>query len=109
MIILVLFIISLFGINQQALSQASGQTAPGLVRIDSRSAYQLPPGQWYIDGNIMEGHEADSQNNWQSLVELEGEVTMEQARVNQPREVAPVWTQPASEIIDPIDRKSTRL
>lgn len=73
-----------------------------LVRIDSRSAYDLPPGRWYISGNIMEGQGTQAQSNWQSLVELDGEVTMDQARVNQPLDVAPVPTQPAREIVDPI-------
>ncbi|MDT0677582.1 pectate lyase family protein [Autumnicola musiva] len=73
-----------------------------LVRIDDRSGYGLPAGRWYVSGNVLETRK--SNDNWKDLVKAEGDMNPNEYKLEEPIEVAPVWTQPAKEIVAPILR-----
>jgi len=53
------------------------------------------PGKWYVAGNIVEGHPDVTADNWKGMKLLEGDGTIEMARVNSPFKGWPIRQQTA--------------
>ncbi len=85
---------------------AKGSMVNTIVRIDQRSQYspgsawaeggwyqkeRNRPGKWYIAGNIVDGHPAVTEDNWQGVTDLDGgRAVIPVARVNTPFEAWPI-------------------
>ena len=55
------------------------------------------PGKWYVAGNVVEGYPEIAADNWKGMKLLDGDGTLDMARVNSPFEGWPVRQQTAEE------------
>ncbi len=68
-----------------------------VAKIDYADSKWGFSGQWYIQGNVIEGYPEISADNWKGGVDYEPGASMERNRRYEPFKVAPVVTQPAKE------------